>query len=300
MQKRPILSRSVSWLFILPTIVFVLLFLVYPFFSIFQMSFTNQTLVGANALNPQYVGLQNYVDLFNFDTWMRRGEMGHSLLLTAQFVIGSALIGQAGLGLLLAVLFHNRRGFVRETVYTLAIAAWIIPDVVVAFAWFAYLDPDGTLNMMLNAIGINGIDWLFDYPMLSIILFNTWRGTAFSMLLFSSALASIPPSYMETADVIGANPWQRFRDILLPLLSGYIITDLILITLWTFNTFTPFLLTGGGPIFQTDIISIYTYRVGLRFFEFGQGSAIAMVVMVINLLLASVYLFISRSRAVRT
>jgi len=187
-----------------------------------------------------------------------------------------------------------------ETVYTLAIAAWIIPDVVVAFAWFAYLDPDGTLNMMLNAIGINGIDWLFDYPMLSIILFNTWRGTAFSMLLFSSALASIPPSYMETADVIGANPWQRFRDILLPLLSGYIITDLILITLWTFNTFTPFLLTGGGPIFQTDIISIYTYRVGLRFFEFGQGSAIAMVVMVINLLLASVYLFISRSRAVRT
>jgi len=113
MQKRPILSRSVSWLFILPTIVFVLLFLVYPFFSIFQMSFTNQTLVGANALNPQYVGLQNYVDLFNFDTWMRRGEMGHSLLLTAQFVIGSALIGQAGLGLLLAVLFHNRRGFVR-------------------------------------------------------------------------------------------------------------------------------------------------------------------------------------------
>jgi multiple sugar transport system permease protein len=296
MERRAILSRQASWLFIFPALVFVVLFLIYPFFSIFQMSFTNQTLVGANAVNPQFVGLQNYANLFNLDNWMRRGQMGHSLLLTAQFVIGSALIGQAGLGLLIAILFHNKRGPLREIVFTLAIAAWIIPDVVVAFAWFAYLDPNGTLNMMLTSLGIRGPDWLFEYPLLSIILFNTWRGTAFSMLLFSSALASIPPSYMETADVIGANAWQRFRDILLPLLSGYIITDLILITLWTFNTFTPFLLTGGGPTFQTDIISIYTYRVGLRFFEFGRGSAIAMVVMLINLGLASIYLIISRSR----
>ena len=105
---------------------------------------------------------------------------------------------------------------------------------------------------------------------------------------------------METADVIGASMWQRFRDILFPLLTPYIITDLILITLWTFNTFTPFLLTGGGPTFRTDVISIYTYRVGLRFFEFGRGSAIAMVVMVINLILASIYLFIARTRQVRT
>lgn len=300
MEKRPILSWRMSWLFLFPTIVLVSLFLIYPFFSIFQMSFTNQTLVGANALNPQYIGLDNYKDLFNGADWMRRGEMGHSLLITAQFVIGSALIGQAGLGLLLAVIFHNKRNWVRETIFTLAITAWIIPDVVVAFAWFAYLDPDGTLNHVLMTFGIDGVDWLFDYPLFSIIAFNTWRGTAFSMLLFSSALASIPPSYMETADVIGASTWQRFRDILFPLLTPYILTDLILITLWTFNTFTPFLLTGGGPTSRTQVISIYTYNVGLRFFEFGRGSAIAMIVMVINLLLASIYLFIARARQVRT
>lgn len=298
-MQRPVLSRPLSFLFLLPALIFVAVFLVYPFISVFQMSFTNQTLVGANATNPQYVGLGNYEALFNSDQWMRRGEMGHSLLLTAQFVIGSALIGQAGLGLLMAVVFSNRRGLLREIVYTLAIAAWIIPDVVVAFAWFAYLDPDGTLNQILSAAGIRGPDWLFDYPMLSIILFNTWRGTAFSMLLFSSAMASIPPSYLETAEVVGANNWQRLRDILLPLLTPYIITDLILITLWTFNTFTPFLITGGGPTFRTDIVSIYTYRTGLRFFEFGKGSAIAVVVMLINLGLASIYLFISRKRQVR-
>jgi multiple sugar transport system permease protein len=293
-MQKAILSRELSLLFLAPALVFVAVFLLYPFFSIFQMSFTNQTLVGANAVNPQHVGLQNYLDLFNTRDWMRRGEMGHSLWLTAQFVVGSALIGQAGLGLSIAVAFHNRRGLLREAVYTLAIAAWIIPDVVVAFAWFAYLDPNGTLNQILRAVGLQPLDWLFDYPMLSIILFNTWRGTAFSMLLFSSALASIPPSYMETADVIGASPWQKFRDILLPLLRGYIATDLILITLWTFNTFTPFLLTGGGPTYRSNVIAIHTYNVGLRFFEFGKASAIAVIVMLINLLLASIYLFISR------
>jgi multiple sugar transport system permease protein len=290
------LSRPVGVLFLLPALVFVAVFLIYPFFSIFFMSFTNQTLVGAAAANPQYVGLGNYAELFNFERWMRRGELGYSLWLTAQFVISSALIGQAGLGLLLATLFHNRKGVLRETIYTLAITAWIIPDVVVAFAWFAFLDPDGTLNAVLNGIGLRSVDWLFDYPMLSIIMFNTWRGTAFSMLLFSSAMASIPPSQLETAEVIGANGWQKFRDILLPQLGRYILTDLLLITLWTFNTFTPFLLTGGGPVMQTDLISIYTYRTGLQFFEFGKGSAIAVIVMVINLLLAGVYLLAARSR----
>ena len=296
-MQRSILSRPISFLFITPALLFVAVFLLYPFFSIFYISFTNQTLTGATAVNPEFVGFDNYTRLFNFDRWMNRGEMGHSLLLTAQFVIGSALIGQAGLGLMIAMAFHRRKGFLRETVFTLAIAAWIIPDVVVAFAWFAFLDPDnGTLNAILSTIGLGNPDWLLDHPMLSIILFNTWRGTAFSMLLFSSALSSIPPSYLETAEVIGASPWQKFRDILLPLLRGYIITDLILITLWTFNTFTPFLLTGGGPSFRSEVIAIYTYRTGLQFFEFGRGSAIAVVVMLINLTLASIYLLILRSR----
>lgn len=295
-MQRSILSRPVGMLFLTPALIFVLVFLIYPFISIFLMSFTNEALVGANAANPQNVGMANYINLFDTDDWMRRGEMGYSLLLTAQFVISSALIGQAGLGMLLAVLFNRRKGVLREVVYTLAIAAWIIPDVVVAFAWFAFLSPDGTLNNIFTALGLQPLDWLFDYPMLSIIAFNTWRGTAFSMLLFSSALASIPPSQLETAEVIGASAWQKFRDILLPQLSRFVLTDLLLITLWTFNSFSPYLLTGGGPTKKTELISIYTYRVGLQDLQFGQASAIAMVVMVINLLLAGIYLLISKSR----
>jgi multiple sugar transport system permease protein len=300
MQQRTTISRPISLAFISPAFVLIVLFLIYPFFSIFSMSFTNQALTGAAARNPQYVGLDNYAALFDTTKWMNRGEFGSSLVITAQFVIGSALIGQAGLGMLIAMVFYRRNDLLRHIVYTLAIIAWITPDVVIGFAWFAFLDPDnGTLNNILSLFGLPGQDWLLDYPLLSIILFNTWRGTAFSMLLFTSALNSLSPSYLETSQVIGASRWQQFRDILLPMLHTTIATDLILITLWTFNTFTPFLLTGGGPSYQTEVVSIFTYRVGLQRFEFGRGSAVAVTVMLINLLLASVYLVVSRTRKTR-
>ena len=296
-RGRPILSRPASLAFISPSAVLIILFLIYPFFSIISMSFTNYALTGIHANNPDFIGLKNYTALFTADTWMNRGEFGASLLLTAQFVIGSALIGQAGLGMLIALVFHGKNGLLRQIIYMLAILAWIIPDVVIAFAWFAFLDPfDGTLNNILGTLGLGRPDWLLRYPLISIIAFNTWRGTAFSMLLFTSALGSIPPSYLETADVIGASLWQKLRDIVFPLLRTTIATDLILITMWTFNTFTPFLLTNGGPGFRTDLVSIYTYRVGLRNLEFGRGSAVAVVVMLINLVFASIYLSISRRR----
>lgn len=298
-DTRTVLSRKGGLLFLAPALLFIAVFILFPFVWVFFLSFTNQSLTGATAVDWDFVGLLNYRRLFDFDTWMRSGEFGSSLLITFQFVLGSALIGQAGLGLILASLFYRKKGLFREIIYTLVIMAWIIPDVVVAFTWIAFLDRDfGTLNMILQSLALGAPDWLLDYPLLSIIIFNTWRGTAFSMLLFSSALATVPPSYLETAEVVGASAWQKFRDILLPLIRGHIFTDLILITLWTFNTFTPFLLTGGGPAFKTEVTSIYTYRVAFRFFEFGRGSAIAVVVMVINLVLALGYLLTLRRRAV--
>ncbi len=89
-------------------------------------------------------------------------------------------------------------------------------------------------------------------------------------------------------------------DILFPLLRGHIFTDLVLITLWTFNTFTPFLLTAGGPTFRTELVSIYTYRTAFKFFEFGKGGSIGVVMMVINFTLAIGYLAMLRRQRVYT
>lgn len=302
MEKRPgVFSGRVGAVFLSPALVFVAIFLILPFFWIFYLSFTNRTLTGVTAAHPEFVGLENYQHLFDFDRWMRYGQFGNALKITFQFVLGSALLGQAVVGLSVAWAFYRRKGLLREVVFTLAVLAWIIPEVVVAFAWSAFLDVDnGTLNTILTTLGFKRYDWLFDYPLLSIIIFNTWRGSAFSILLFSSALETIPPSYVETADVVGASAWRKFRDIVFPLMRGHILTDLILITLWTFNVFTPFLLTGGGPIFKTELVSIYTYRTAFKFFEFGRGGAIAVVMMLINFTLAMGYLLALRRQRVHS
>lgn len=298
-QRRPILPLKTGLIFLLPAFVFVLLFLIVPFVWIFIVSFTNQTLTGATALNPQFVGLKNYLDLFDFSTWMAHGNFGSSVVITIEFVIGSAWIGQVVLGLSLAVAFNRRKGVLREIVNTIVILCWIIPDVVVAFSWGAYLNRDyGTLNAILSFFGFGRPDWQLKNSLFAIILFNSWRGAAFSMLLFSSALTNIPPSYLETAEVLGASFWQKLRDILIPLLRGHILTDMILITLWTFNTFTPFLLTGGGPAFKTELISIFTYRIAFKFYEFGVGGAVAVVALVINFALALVYMLMLRRQEV--
>jgi multiple sugar transport system permease protein len=295
-----ILSRRTGFLFLLPTLCFVAFFILFPFVWVFVLSFTNQTLTGVTAVQSKFVGLANYLRLFNLETWMTRGEFGSALRISAQFVFGSAIIGQAGLGLLIAWAFHNRKGTLREAVYTLIILSWIIPDVVVAFTWMAFLDRDkGTLNTVLQLLHLARVDWLIEQPVLSIIIYNTWRGTAFSLLLFSSALATIPPSYLETAEVAGASAWQKFRDIIFPLIRNHFLTDVILITLWTFNTFSPFLITGGGPAFKSELVSIHTFRIAFQFFEFGRGGAIAVTMMVINLILALIYLAVLRRQEVR-
>ena len=300
-RKQSILSTRTGILFLLPALLFVGVFLIFPFVWIFYLSFTNQTLLGATAAHPGFIGLDNYRALLDFSQWLNRGQFGSSLLITAQFVIGSALIGQVGLGLGLAWAFYRRRGWLRELVYTLVILAWITPEVVVAFGWVAFLDRDfGTLNQILGRLGLDHPDWQLQYALPAIMIFNAWRGTAFSMLLFSSALATIPPSYIETADVAGASTWHKLRDILLPLLRRHILTDVILITLWTFNVFTPFLITNGGPAYKTELVSIYTYRIAFQFFDFGRGAAIAVVVMLINLGLALIYLSLLRRQAVYT
>lgn len=291
---RPILSRQTGLAFLGPGLLIVFVFLVLPSLWVIGISLTNQTLLGESAVTPVFVGLRNFAGLFDPLTWAYPSQFGWSLRLSLVFVLASVL-GQALLGLLLAWLFHRRRGALRELFYAVVIIAWIAPDVVVAFAWVAFLDRDaGTLNTILGWLHVPRVDWLIGQPMASIILFNVWRGTAFSLLLFSGALATIPDSYLEAASVAGAGAWQAFRDIVLPLIGGHVVTDLLLITLWTFNTFTPFLLTGGGPAFRSELVPIYVWRTAFQHGNLGQGAAVAVVMLFVNLAIALGYLAVVR------
>ena len=287
-----LLSNRAGAAFLTPAGLLVSVFVIVPFFWIIFVSFTNRTLLGKTALNPEFVGLANYLTLFDPANFFQRGQFGFSLILTTQFVLASALLGQALLGLLLAWLIQTVPPAVKRITETFVIAAWILPEVVIGFAWFAFLDRDqGTLNGLLTSVGLPKGDFLLQQPFWVIVVFNTWRGAA-----FCSAFSSIPPSYFQAADVAGASSWQKFKDIGLPLIRGHIVTDLILITMWTFNTFTPFLLTNGGPSYRTELVSIYNYRVAFHDFQFGKGAAVGVIMMLINLAFALVYLGIGRKK----
>lgn len=271
-----------------PALVLIAVFLVFPALWTLYLGLTDYRLLGIQAAEPQLVGLGNYAAALGDP------RFANSLWVTILYVLGSAVIGQACLGFALAWAFRGWRGPLRGALEILVILAWIIPSSVVAFLWIAFLDTrQGTLNAVL---GNAGIPWLFAWPLLSIIVFNIWRGTAFSMLLFGGALNTLPPSHLETARLAGASTWQQLRDIVLPSIRGHILTNLLLISLWTFNDFTPYLITAGGPNFATDTLPIYIFRNALNNFQLGYGAAISTIMLLINLAFALVYLRLLRAR----
>jgi len=291
----PLMRKRTILFMLIPALILIGCFLIFPALWVLYIGMTNETLTGIRAAHPQFVGFKNFVRIFK-DRFFY-----NALKISFIFDLGSAIIGQAGLGMTLALITYRKPQRFRSIVQAVVILAWIIPEVVVAYLWVAFLDKDfGSLNILLSHLGLGKVNWFYDHPVLSIIIFNTWRGTAFSMLLFSAALETIPPSYLETAEIMNVKPWRKFIDIILPNIKSYILTDLILITLWTFNVFTPYLLTHGGPSFKTELLPIYIYRNAFRYFKIGYGSAISTVVLLINLFLALFYLRFSRqSRGVR-
>jgi multiple sugar transport system permease protein len=134
-----LLSRRAAALFLTPAGLLVCVFVLLPFFWVIVVSFTNRTLLGVTAVHPDFVGLQNYIRLFNPSTFFTRGQFGSSLIITTQFVLLSALIGQALLGLLLAWLMQAIPPALKRAVEAAVIGAWILPDVLMGLGWFAFL-----------------------------------------------------------------------------------------------------------------------------------------------------------------
>jgi multiple sugar transport system permease protein len=123
-----------------------------------------------------------------------------------------------------------------------------------------------------------------------IIVANVWRGTAFSMLLYASALEGIPDEMFEAASIDGAGAWSRLRYITLPLIKGSIATDLLLITLATLSDFTLVYVMTGGSNINNELLTIYQYRQAFQFYQIGYGSAIALLIIVVGAILSLIYI----------
>ena len=276
------LGRGRATAFVVPSLVLIALFLVVPAVWTLYLGATDYRLTGLSALTPHFVGLDNLTRA------VKDEDFAHSITHSLQYVMGSAVIGQALLGFGLAWWMRDRSGWPRRILEALVMLSWIMPSSVVTFLWIAMLDKDdGTLNALLHTPGTG---WLLQYPMLSVIVFNVWRGTAFSMMLYSAALGNVPRSQLESARLAGATGLQQLRDVVFPHVRGHILTNLLLISLWTFNDFTPYLLTAGGPEGRSETMPVFIYKTALDSGQLGFGAAISFVMLAINLVIAIVYL----------
>ena len=267
-----------------PALVIMLLFFAGPIIWSLYIAFTNKALTGTGAQHPKWVGLANFTHMFSDPLFV------HSLLLTVIFVVGSAIIGQNTLGFLIALLERGRNGFFVSLLNTFVLAAWVMPEIVAAFCWYAYLYQGGTLDSFLGHFGLSQ-DWLYTTPMFAVIIANIWRGTAFSMMVYAAGLSDLPPELTEAARVDGANQVSALRFVILPLLRRSIVTNLMLITLQTLASFTLiFVMTAGGPGEASQTTPIYIYQQALQLYDISYGTAMCIVLLLIGALFSILYM----------
>ncbi|MET3902601.1 sugar ABC transporter permease [Paenarthrobacter sp. 4246] len=285
------IRRVLRLLPVVPSILLLLLFLVAPVAWSFYASFTNAALTGKAAQDPQWVGADNYARMFSDDSFPL------SAWLTVVFVVASAVVGQNVLGLLIALLMTRSRTVVSSVVGTAVVAAWVLPEIVAALTAYAYFNRDGTLNQLAGIVGVDGVDWLYSFPLVAIILANTWRGTAFSMLVYRAALADVPRDISEAALMDGARGWQRLTFITLPLIRSSITTNLMLITLQTLAVFTLiWVMTAGGPANASTTLPVLAYQEAFKFGDIGYGTAVASVLILLGMVFGAVYVRLLRER----
>jgi multiple sugar transport system permease protein len=230
----------------------------------------------------QFVGLQNYLFLMRDARFW--GAVGH----TGYFVLVAVTL-ELTLGLAIALLLQQKfpgRGLARA----LVLIPWAVPSVVAARFWEWTLNADfGVLNFLLRT----RINWLGDpfWAMHAAILADVWKTTPFMVLLLLAGLQVIPEHLYRAARIDGANSWQAFRHITLPLLKPIILLALLFRTMDAARVFDLiYVLTGGGPGNQTETLVIYAYNLLYRTLQFGYGSSVAVATFFFIVLLSLAYL----------
>ncbi len=282
-----LLEGRAARILLLPALVLIGLFVVFPLVWNIYLSFTNYSWIGIRARHWQFVGLANYINLLSDVVFQA------SLINSFIFVVLSALVGQALLGLALAIVARIKLpstplgralNILRTITIALVFIAWVIPEAVAGYAWAAITSRSGILTKLIGAQQA-----LYNTnPLETIIIANIWRGTAFSMILFMAALEGIPSYIYEAAEVDGATPWQRFRYVTLPLISHALLVDFILITIWTYGVFTmPFIMLREMP---SVLWTLYVYTFAIWTYEPATAAAACDIMFVIVLVLIVAYL----------
>ncbi len=286
-------EKTTGWLLLIPALVVLGFVFVYPIMRAFWLSLFAENL--GTELEPVFTGLNNYGRMIGDGRfWV---SMWNTTVFTL-FSVGLELV----LGMLTAlVLNRSFRG--RSIVRTIALIPWALPTAVMGLAWaWIFNDQFGVVNDLLLRLGLieTGINWLGQptLAMAALIIADVWKTTPFISIILLAGLQSIPEDLYEAHAIDGANAWQSFYQITLPLIMPQVLIALLFRFAQAFGIFDLVqVMTGGGPAGTTETVSIYIYSTVMRYLDFGYGAA--MVVITFLLLIIAVAItawFLSKTR----
>lgn len=268
-----------AYAFVLPSLLIFSVFLLAPIFISLLMSFTNwdiRSIVDVNQVS--FVGLQNYKDLSHDPIFHR------ALWNTCVFVLIGGPLTMAT-ALFLAMIMNNAivrcRTFFRVGFFTPVVTTMVA--VAVVWRWL-YNSRFGLINWFLSLLGLEGKNWLGDvaWAMPALILMAIWKNFGYHMVIFLAGLQGIPPHLYEAAHIDGANRFQAFFYITLPLLRPTVFFVAIMTSIGYFQFFAePYIMTDGGPLDSTVSVILHMYRQGFKYFHMGYASSVAYVLFLV-------------------
>ncbi len=277
--KQALASESyVKWLYLVPLLVVLSVFMLYPTFYCLFMSFTDYILKGA----PEFVGLENYRDLLE-DT-----AFWEALFRTA-YVLVVCISVELILGMSIALLLN--RDFVGQNIVRgLCFLPLLISPLAMSLMWNYMLHVQfGIINQVFDWVGFGRYEWFSStkYALYTIMFISIWQWTPFSIFILLAGLRGMPKDQFEAANVDGASPFFVFRKLTLPMLKPLIIIIILLRTMWLIRIFDPLYGTTRGGL-ETEILDWMVYRVSFVFFDVGRGSALAMFSLYMTIIVCAI------------
>ncbi len=279
-MKRATLNRLTPYSFMAPAAVVMVIALLYPLLYMVWGSFRAWDPTQAIG-ETEFIGIRNYVTLFN-DPAFRE-----SLSVTLRFAITVVAVEMViGVGLAL-LLDRNIRGM--SVLRTLFILPMMIAPVVVGLMWrYMYHPTVGTFNRFLKSLGFEGVDWLGQHALMSVIIADIWQWTPFIFILALAALQSLPRSALEAARIDGATAWQQIWHIKIPLMMPVLIVTCLLRLIDAFKVLEVILvMTEGGPGLSTEILALRISRTATEFRELGVAAAMSNYLLMLLLILTA-------------
>jgi len=281
---------AARWMFVAPAILFVAIFFGYPIVKNVMMSLEKYTTATFYTGEAPWVGIANYASVIGSSLFST------TVINTALFTIGS-IVAQFILGLGLALFFKRNfplSGFLRS----LLLLPWLLPLIASSAVWKWILDQDsGALNQFLGLFGVPHTPWLVSpsLALVAVIGVNIWLGIPFNTTILYSGLQAVPEELYEAASLDGATGWKAFWSITWPSIRSVVSVVIVLGVVYTLKVVDIILgLTGGGPANSTQTLATWAYQKSFVQFEFGQGAAVSNVLIVVSLVFAMVYLYITR------